>query len=147
MEKYEIVPMSAQHIDDVAEIEKLCFSDPWSREMFAEELANSSAHYCVCLAEGVTVGYAGYWCVIDEGDITNVAVHPKYRRRGIGAALMEHMLREAEERKMVFLSLEVRVSNEPAIALYERYGFERVGVRKRYYSDNGEDAAVMMKRR
>lgn len=143
--QYRIEKMCCCHIDEVAAAERMCFPDPWTRAMFEEEIGCETAHYFVCLYDDQIIGYCGYRSVIDEGDITNVAVLPEYRRTGAASALMEHMLAEAEKQKIRLLSLEVRFSNAAAIALYEKYGFKRVGVRPRYYASNGENAVIMQK--
>ena len=142
--KYDIIPMTADHLDQVAEIEQICFSDPWSRRMLSEHLENECAATLVALSEnGTVLGYAGLLVVLDEGYITNVAVRPEYRRQGIAGELLRVFHRFAEGNKMAFLTLEVRDSNASARALYAKHGFKEVGVRKNYYDHPKEDAIIM----
>lgn len=141
----EIVKMTTEHMDDMCKIENECFDDPWNRGAFESELENDSSHWFVAICEGEIAGYIGFYSAADEADISNVAVKKSMRRRGIGAALMEYALSYADENGVCFMGLEVRVSNVSAIALYERFGFEKAGIRKRYYRNNGEDAIIMIK--
>ena len=128
-----IVPMTADHLDEVAELERICFSTPWSRNMLAEELDNYLSAFLVALDDNDKVaGYAGLQAVLDEGYITNVAVRPDCRKQGVAGKLLQ-----------VFLTLEVRASNYPAIALYGSRGFRGVGRRKNYYEHPREDAIIM----
>ena len=134
----------AGDIDAIAAMEQICFpEEPWSRDMVAEEFSglNPSRYY---LAEegGKVCAYAGIWLIPPEGYITNVAVHPDKRRCGIGSLLLKKLMEDALSEGITDYTLEVRVSNEPAIALYRAFGFEEAGVRKRYYQD-GEDALIM----
>ena len=141
---YDMIPMTADHLDQVAEIEQICFSDPWSRRMLSEHLENECAATLVALSEnGTVLGYAGLLVVLDEGYITNVAVRPEYRRQGIAGELLAVFHRFAEGNKMAFLTLEVRDSNASARALYTKHGFKEVGVRKNYYDHPKEDAIIM----
>lgn len=142
--KIQIVPMEGIHLPQVAALEACCFSMPWSEALLARELEQETAVYRVALDEGGTVlGYAGFYTVLDEGCITNVAVWPEHRRQGIGAGLIGALLAAAGERKLSFLTLEVRAGNEGAIGLYRAYGFQPVGVRKGYYDHPPEDAILM----
>lgn len=135
------VPRDAKRI---AEIDRLCFALPWSKEALADDIAeNEKAVYIVAEEEEQIAGYAGMWITLDEAHITNVAVHPKFRKRGIGKTIMGALLRLAKRYGAVHQTLEVRVSNKAAISLYESLGFEGVGVRKNYYCDNHEDALIM----
>ena len=112
--QYTIIPMTADHLDQVAALEKICFSDPWSRQMLAEHIQNERAVTLVALGEdGTVLGYAGLLVILDEGYITNVAVHPDYRRLGIASALLEAFKGLGEERELAFLTLEVRSGNAP----------------------------------
>ena len=126
-----IVPMTADHLAEVAELERICFSTPWSRNMLAEELDNALSAFLVALDEsGKVVGYAGLQVVLDEGYITNVAVRPECRRQGIAGKLLQVFLDFAQGNHLAFLTLEVRASNYDAIALYGSRAFRSVGRRK-----------------
>lgn len=141
-----IVPMTADHLDEVAELERVCFTTPWSRNMLAEELDNYLSAFLVALDNNDKVaGYAGLQAVLDEGYITNVAVRPDCRRQGIAGKLMQVFLDFAKGNHLAFLSLEVRASNYDAIALYGSRGFRSVGRRKNYYEHPREDAIIMTK--
>ena len=141
-----IVPMNADHLDEVAELERICFSVPWSRNMLAEELGNALSAFLVALDDsGKVVGYAGVQVVLDEGYITNIAVRPECRRQGIAKKLLKVFLDFAQAHQLAFLSLEVRASNYDAIALYGSRGFRSVGRRKNYYEHPKEDAIIMTK--
>ena len=141
-----IVPMNADHLDEIAELERICFSTPWSRNMLAEELDNMLSAFLVALDdEDRVVGYAGLQVVLDEGYITNVAVRPDCRRRGVAYQLLQVFLNFAEANRLAFLTLEVRESNYGAIALYGFRGFRSVGRRKNYYEHPKEDAIIMTK--
>ena len=141
-----ILPMNADHLDEVAELERICFSTPWSRNMLAEELDNLLSAFLVALDDcGRVVGYAGLQVVLDEGCITNIAVRPECRRMGVASQLLQVFLNFAEANKLAFLTLEVRASNYDAIALYGSRGFRSVGRRKNYYEHPKEDAIIMTK--
>lgn len=142
---YTVVPMNYDHVSQVAEIERMCFSDPWSERMLREHLDNQCAAALVALGEdGTVLGYAGLLVVLDdEGYITNVAVRPAFRRQGIAADLLTVFDRFARGNHLAFLTLEVRASNEPALALYEKLGYRRMGLRKNYYEHPKEDAVIM----
>ena len=143
-ESVRIVPMTAEHLDEVAELERICFSAPWSRGMLAEELDNALSAFLVALdGEGHVAGYAGVQVVLDEGYITNVAVHPAHRRQGIASKLLEVFAAFARGNGLAFLTLEVRASNAAAIALYTKLGFVQAGRRKNYYEHPREDAWIM----
>lgn len=136
-----IVPMAERHLAVLAEIEKACFHAPWSESMLREELGKGI--FLVAERDGQAVGYVGCQTVLDEGYITNVAVSPDARRQGIARALIAKLTDEARAAGLAFVTLEVRASNVPAIALYEGAGFGRVGVRKNFYTAPTEDAALM----
>ena len=114
-----------------------------TKYMLVEELSNSKAHYMVIDADGEILGYCGFWKIIDEAHITNVAVHPEYRGQGYGRVLISAMIQRAKELDVIAMTLEVRVSNDIAISLYKDFGFVASGVRKNYYQDNSEDALIM----
>ena len=141
-----IVPMNADHLDELVELERICFSTPWSRNMLAEELDNACSAFLVAVdANDKVVGYAGLQVVLDEGYIANVAVFPECRRQGIAGKLLQVFMDFAEANRLAFLTLEVRASNQAAIALYESRGFLEVGRRKNYYEHPKEDAIIMTK--
>ena len=143
--KVNIVPMHADHLEELEKLEKICFSRPWSRKMLAEELENQCAAFLVA-EESLTkkvVGYAGLLVVADEGYITNVAVFPDYRRQGIAAQLIDVFCHFGQGNHLAFLTLEVRPSNHAAIELYRSFGFEEVGRRKNYYDLPKEDALIL----
>lgn len=127
----------------LAELDKRCFAIPWSQKAFSDEVNNKIAHYFIARDGERIVGYAGFWKVCGEGDITNIAVDATYRRKHIGSRLIEEMIKSAYEMRLELLTLEVRRSNKAAQGLYEKYGFEVLGERKGYYSDNREDAIIM----
>lgn len=136
-----VVPMAERHLAALAEIEKTCFHAPWSEKMLREELGKGI--FLVAERDGQAVGYVGCQTVLDEGYITNVAVSPDCRRQGIGRALIEELAQRARAQGLFFVTLEARASNAPAIALYEGAGFDRVGMRKNFYTAPSEDAVLM----
>ncbi len=139
-----IVPMTSAHLDEIADLERICFSVPWSRNMLAEELDNACSAFLAAVDEtNRVVGYAGLLVVLDEGYITNVAVHPDFRRRGIAQKLLDVFENFAKANRLAFLTLEVRESNYGAIALYGSRGYRGVGRRKNYYEHPKEDAVIM----
>ena len=141
----KVVPMTADHLEELEKLERICFSRPWSRKMLAEELENECAAFLVAedAATGKVVGYAGLLVVADEGYITNVAVFPGCRRQGVADALVTGLLHRAAAIGLATVTLEVRQSNAPAIALYHKHGFVPVGRRKNYYTAPTEDAILM----
>ena len=143
----KIVPMTADHLEELEKLERICFSRPWSRKMLAEELENQCAAFLVAedSVSGRVLGYAGLMVVADEGYITNVAVFPEYRRQGIAAQILQVFLQFAAANHLACLTLEVRPSNAAAIALYQGFGFEEVGRRKNYYDLPKEDALILTK--
>ena len=139
-----IVPMTSAHLDEVADLERVCFPVPWSRNMLAEELDNACSAFLVALDDDDSVvGYAGLLVIADEGYITNVAVRPESRRGGVAGQLLDVFLNFSEANRLAFLTLEVRESNYPAIALYGSRGFRSAGRRKNYYEHPKEDAIIM----
>ena len=141
----EIVKMEACHVAQVAQLEKLCFSDPWSEKSVASELENKWALWLVALEDDVVVGYIGSQTAVDETDVMNVAVHPDHRRKGIAEALIGNLVSELKAQGSHALMLEVRDSNVPAISLYEKLGFLQVGLRKNYYHNPKEHARILRK--
>lgn len=143
---YRLMPMTMDLVPQIAELERLCFSKPWSERMLADELDNPLASYIVAVGDNNQVlGYAGLTVVAGEGYIDNIAVRKEYRLQGIAQALLEVFLRFGEAHQLAFLTLEVRASNEPAKRLYLKHGFEQVGRRKNYYDQPTEDAILMTK--
>jgi len=142
---YSIIKIDYPHIKQVAKLEKICFSQPWSEQAILEAFENRTKFF-VCEKDGKVLGYIGISCVIDEGYITNVAVFPEYRNLGIGTALLEKTFDLARELSLSFVSLEVRESNYKAISLYEKLGFEKEGLRKNFYENPKENALIMTKR-
>ena len=140
-----IVNMNESHVAQVAALEKICFSDPWSENSVASELKNPLSCWLVAEEDGKVVGYVGSQTVIDESDMMNVAVHPDHRRKGIAEALVVELVEALKKRESRCLTLEVRASNEPAKALYEKLGFTQVGLRKNYYRNPKEDALILRK--
>lgn len=142
MNKIQIVPFAPQHVVAIAQLEQLCFADPWTEAGLQEELENTCARFLTAIDQtGRVVGYIGSHTVLDEGYIANVAVSPDIRRQGIGKKLVYALL--AQSTDLSFVTLEVRVSNEPAIRLYTDCGFQPVGTRKKFYSHPTEDALLM----
>ena len=140
-----IVRMNECHVKAVADLEKICFSDPWSENSVASELKNKLALWLVAEEEGRVAGYIGSQTCGDESDVMNVAVHPDFRRRGMAEALVKTLVAELKAMDSHCLTLEVRASNVPAIALYEKLGFSEIGRRKNYYRNPKEDALIMRK--
>ena len=137
--------MTAEHVPQVAQLEKICFADPWSELSISLELTNVWSYWVVALDGDTVVGYVGSQSSIDEADIMNVAVHPDYRRQGIAEKLINTLVADLKKRGCHALLLEVRVSNTPAITLYEKLGFVQVGCRKNYYRNPKEDALILRK--
>lgn len=136
--------MREEDIDQVLEIEHRSFTTPWSREAFYNELnMNKFAVYIVLEVDKKVVGYCGVWVVIDEAHITNIAILPEYRGRKFGEALMQNLFDVAKTMGAKSMTLEVRVTNYVAQGLYRKFGFQKGGLRKNYYTDNQEDALVM----
>ena len=138
-----IRPMTKNDIDGVYEVEENCFVDTWSKDAFNKELKNDLARYLVAEIDNKIVGYVGIWFVVDEGHITNVAVHSDYRGRKSGDRLVSELVELCKKADLSAMTLEVRASNTVAQNLYRKYGFKMGGIRKEYYSDNKEDAIIM----
>ena len=142
--KLRVEPMGVEDVPDVHRIEAASFPMPWPDYAFRQELqTNRLAHYLIVRSGDETVAYGGLWLLVDEAHITTFAVLPEWRRRGIGGRLMVALMDLALRLNARVMTLEVRLSNRPARALYASFGFKPVGVRPRYYSDNGEDALIM----
>ena len=140
-----IEKMTADHVSAIAEIEKLCFSDPWSENSISSELDNKLSYWLVAMEDDRVAGYVGSQTVLGWTDMMNVAVHPDFRRRGIGEALVVQLEADLKTMDSQCLTLEVRESNAPAITLYEKLGFQQVGLRKNYYRNPKENALILRK--
>lgn len=140
-----ITKMIQCHVPQIAELEKLCFNDPWSENSIASELDNRLSCWLVALDGDQVVGYVGSQTVLGETDMMNIAIHPDYRKQGIATALISALIKALIERNSHSLMLEVRSSNEPAKSLYLKMGFEVVGIRKNYYRNPREDALILRK--
>ncbi|HZK18530.1 MAG TPA: ribosomal protein S18-alanine N-acetyltransferase [Clostridia bacterium] len=138
--------MELEHIPEVRDIEEASYTAPWSESAFTYEvLHNHVADYIVALFGNQVIGYAGMWTILDEAHITNIAVAPDWRSRGVGFMLVKELMRRAVSIGLKKMTLEVRPSNKYAISLYKKLGFKEYGLRKRYYVDNNEDAIIMWK--
>ncbi|MGL4521177.1 MAG: ribosomal protein S18-alanine N-acetyltransferase [Bacilli bacterium] len=137
-------PMTVDDLDEVVQLEEAVFTSPWTKDLFLHELEeNKYSLYVVAVVGEKIVGYAGIWCVFEQGQITNIGVLESYRGHKIGETLLDILLQSAKLRECHDLSLEVRVSNTIAQNLYKKYGFQYGNIRKNYYKDNNEDAHVM----
>lgn len=141
----EILPMKAEHTERLAELEKLCFSAPWSRQALLDEVKNPSACFVTALEDDVILGYGGMHGACGEFYIDNIAVFPHHRSKGVGAALLKDLCARAQDLGGEFISLEVRPSNEGALRLYARLGFQEVGRRKNFYTGPEEDGLILTK--
>lgn len=142
--KFEIIPTIPEHIDEIIVLENECFTIPWSKKAFIEEITrNMFAVYFSAVVDNKVVGYAGMWKIINEGHITNIAVAPGYRRHKIASALLNKLMETSVSSGITEMTLEVRESNFAALALYKKFGFEIKGKRIKYYSDNDETALIM----
>ena len=141
----QILPLSEAHLSAAARLEQLCFAEPWSENSLAMLTREGGFGIAAVTLEGTLAGYGGMILAPDEGQITNIAVHPDHRRQGIGGEILKALIRQATALGLEQLSLEVRVSNESAITLYARHGFTVAGRRKRFYRHPAEDALVMIK--
>ena len=144
-ERIHIEPMTAVWVPQVAALEPLCFSTPWSEAGVATELENPVSRWFVAVEDGQVRGYAGSHQVMDESEVMNIATDPAHRRRGIAEALLRHLCAVLAETEAEFILLEVRESNAPARALYEKLGFYQVGKRPHYYSQPDEAGIIMRK--
>ena len=135
--------LSEEHLDEIMEIERLSFTTPWSRLAFIHEIESPHSIFEVMTLNGRLIGYGGFWLIADEAHISNIALHPDHRRRGLGRKLLTRLLGQAVERGAAKATLEVRPSNEAAQRLYDSFGFKMIAVRKNYYTDEREDALIM----
>lgn len=141
----KIRKMQRTDVDEVIKIEERAYGEHhWSKDSFYGELSNDLAHYyCALDTENNLLGYVGSWQILDEAHITTLAVNPDFQRKKIGEALLIHAIKDFYKNEIKYVTLEVRVSNMPAIKLYEKYGFKSLGTRKGYYQNNNEDALIM----
>lgn len=135
--------MKEEDIDDILDISSLSFSISWSKDSYTQELTNPIAKYLVAKIDSKVVGFVGTWIVLDEAHITNIAIHPNYRKQGIGSKLLSEFLEYCKNQGCASFTLEVRSGNKAAKALYEKHNFKQEGIRKGYYEDNKEDAIIM----
>jgi len=138
-------PMIVEDLEQVVEIEKASMPSPWSKELFEEELKRDRARYFVGEIDGQVAGYMGYWEAPQEAHIINLAISPQFRQKGLGFQMLEYCLRFAYNQGARLATLEVLESNGAAQRLYEKMNFRTVAIRKKYYSDNQENAVVMLK--
>lgn len=141
----DIVNLSEKYIKSLVKLENKCFSTPWTEAMFYGDIKNCNTRYFAALEGEDVVGYAGMWLSADGGQITNIAVAPSHRRKGIASALLKRLCTVCEEEKAEAIMLEVRSGNNAAVSLYEKFGFKKVGERKNYYKNPTEDALLMTK--
>lgn len=146
MPVFKILKMEHKFIDDILQIEELCYgAHHWSRDSFITELNNKISSYR-CIYDTINnkcVGYMGIWKIADEAHVTNLSVHPDYQNKKFAHRLLISSIDECYENKIKYITLEVRESNYKAIGLYEKFGFKSLGKRKKYYQDNNEDALIM----
>ena len=140
---FSIINAGAEHLEQIERLEDECFSLPWTRDFILSQLPDERHIFLVAVSGGQLLGYVGMMYVLDEGYISNVAVAKDFRRQGIADALIDELTRRAEKLSLAFMTLEVRESNAPAIALYKKHGFTEVGKRKNYYDLPREDALLM----
>lgn len=144
MQNYEIREMTHDDVDSILQIEEMCYgAHHWSRESFLTELSNKISTYQCILNDNKCVGYIGFWKIMDEAHVTNISIHPDFQNKKLAHRLILSMINECYKEKIKYITLEVRVSNERAIHLYEKFGFKSLGIRKKYYQDNNEDALIM----
>ena len=144
MENFIIREMTHDDIDSILQIEELCYgAHHWSKESFQIELSNKISTYKCILNDNRCIGYIGFWKIMYEAHVTNVSIHPDFQNKKLAHRLILSMIDECYREKIKYITLEVRISNERAIHLYEKFGFKSLGVRKKYYQDNNEDALIM----
>lgn len=145
MNKLRFDILKEDYLDSLTKLENICFTIPWSRNMFYNDISNPNAYYILALCDNNVVGYCGMYKVLDEADITNIAVHPDHRHQGVATQILKMIIDHCTYSDLSFITLEVRESNKKAIDLYTKSGFVVVGQRKNYYSDNHETAILMTK--
>lgn len=137
--------LKIKYLDSLVELENKCFKIPWSKNMFLGDVDNPNAYYILIINDDRVIGYCGLYMVLDESSITNIAVHPDFRRKGLATLMLRNIFEYCLKASISFVTLEVRESNTDAIKLYMDNGFEIVGERKNYYADNRETAILMTK--
>ena len=142
----EIVRMQACHVPQIAALERLCFSEPWSEKSLLEETENPAAYFIAAVEAGDVLGYAGMHTVLGESYVDNIAVFGHHRKKGVGTAIVLALVHEAQRRGAEYISLEVRPSNRPAVGLYTKLGFLEEGRRRNFYNDPTEDALILTRR-
>lgn len=145
MSKMQIKQIDKIDLDDIMEIETLTYPNHhWSKASFENEIENKLANYkCAITSKGIITGFYGFWQILEEAHITNIATHPDYRKKGVATFLMLDLVNECYKKMIKYITLEVRESNIPAISLYDKFGFSTIGTRKNYYQDNNENALIM----
>lgn len=142
---YKIITLSEEYIDSLVRLEGECFSTPWTKKMLLDDIKNPNTLYIAAVEEDEVVAYAGMWVSVYDGQITNVAVSKEHRRQNIATGLLTTLCDECVKKGLECITLEVRRGNEAAISLYQKLGFETVGVRKNYYKNPTEDAMLLTK--
>ncbi len=141
---YKIEKMCYKDIDDILQIEEKCYgAHHWSKDSFTTEINNPISSYFCIFEDDKCLGYMGLWKIGDEAHVTNLSVHPDFQNRKLAHRLLLNSIDECYKEKIKYITLEVRVSNKKAIGLYEKFGFKSLGLRKKYYQDNNEDAYIM----
>jgi [ribosomal protein S18]-alanine N-acetyltransferase len=147
MSNISVRPISIESIDRILTLDRLCFGGLWSEKSYHRELTNENSHFLAVNVENslglTTIGFGCFWSILDEAHITLLGIHPDYQGQGLGQLLLKSILDRAREIEMARATLEVRASNQGAIHIYEKFGFETVGRRKKYYQDNDEDGIIM----
>ncbi len=143
MNNIEIIPFTKNHFNEVFYISNLSFLTPWTIDSIEKELENKLARYVVAIKDDLVIGYGGIWLILDEGHITNIAVHPEYRGVGAGDMIVEALIELCKLEGIASMTLEVRKSNIVAQSLYKKHGFIEEGIRRNYYADTHEDAVIM----
>jgi ribosomal-protein-alanine N-acetyltransferase len=141
--RLHMAPMSKADLEEVIQLEERAFTSPWTRNMYLRELEKGEGCYIICRCDGILLGYGGVLVIMDEAHVMTLAVGEDYRRRGMAMCMLLELMSRAESKGARFLTLEVRKSNQAAIALYSRAGFQIMGERKHYYIDNLENALIM----
>lgn len=145
MSNIDIYPFNIEHVDAVLKISSMSFKTPWTKDSIEKELDNKFARYVVAIEENTVIGFGGVWLILDEGHITNIAVHPEYRGIGAGDMIVDALTEICILEGIASMTLEVRKSNIAAQNLYKKHGFIEEGTRKNYYTDTNEDAIIMWK--